>query len=379
MPNSSQEAEIEVGIVLGVDTHLDVHVAVALDQLGRCLDAISIPTDARGYGALLGWAERLGFVVCAGVEGTSGYGAGLARYLSKAGIKVLEVERPKRRHQRSSRRNGKSDPLDAEAAARAVLAGEAAGEPKSGDGRVEMIRALRIARRSAVKVRSQAANQLKSLLVTAPEELRDRLRGLSTKEIVAAAIRFRPGAMPETPEEATRFALRSVARRHRSLSEEITELEVQLKRLVAEVAPDLPALLGVGTDHSATLLVVAGDNPERLNSEASFANLCGVAPIETSSGKVVRHRLNRGGNRDANRALHLICVVRMRHDQRTKHYVARRTAEGKSKREIIRCLKRYVAREIYRVLVSGVSPTATHASSDQVTVEGCDTDLTSIT
>ena len=357
MLTTQQETLTEVGVVVGVDTHLNVHVAVALDELGRRLDEVSVPADTRGYRALVGWAEKFGPIICAGVEGTSSYGAGLARYLSRVGIKVMEVERPKR-HQGSSLRSGrkgKSDLLDAEAAARAVLAGEVAGEPKSGDGRVEMIRALRAVRRSAVKARSQATNQLKSLLVTATEELRDRLRGLSTKELVSTAIRFRPGTLPGTPEEATRFALRSVARRYRSLSEEISELDVQLKRLVAEAAPDLPALHGVGTDHSATLLVVAGDNPERLKSEASFANLCGVAPIEASSGKVVRHRLNRGGNRDANRALHLICVVRMRHDPRTKHYVARRTAEGKSKREIIRCLKRYVAREIYRVLVSGTS------------------------
>jgi transposase len=365
MLTTQQETLTEVGVVLGVDTHLDVHVTVALDELGRHLDEISIPASTRGYDTLVEWGEKFGPIICAGVEGTSSYGAGLARHLSRVGIKVMEVERPKR-HQGSSRRpgrNGKSDRLDAEAAARAVLAGEVAGEPKSGDGRVEMIRALRTARRSAVKARSQATNQLKSLLVTAPDELRDRLRRLSTKELVTAAIRFRPGALPETPEEATKFALRSVARRYRSLSEEITELDIQLKRLVAEVAPDLPTLLGVGTDHSATLLVVAGDNAERLGSEASFANLCGVAPIEASSGKVVRHRLNRGGNRDANRALHLICVVRMKYDQRTKHYVARRTAEGKSKREIIRCLKRYVAREIYRVLVSGDSPSPPTAPS----------------
>ena len=317
---TQQETLTEVGVVLGVDMHLDVHVAVALDELGRRLGEVGIPANTRGYEALVEWAEEFGPIISAGVEGTSSYGAGLARYLSRVGIKVMEVERPKR-HQGSSRRpgqNGKSDPLDAEAAARAVIAGDVAGEPKSGDGRVEMIRALRAARRSAVKARSQATNQLKSLLVTATDELRDRLRGLSTKDLVNTAIRFRPGALPQTPEEATRFALRSVARRYRSLSEEITELDAQLKRLVAEVSPVLPTLLGVGTDHSATLLVVAGDNPERLKSEASFANLCGVAPIEASSGKVVRHRLNRGGNRDANRALHLICVVRMRHDQRTK-------------------------------------------------------------
>jgi transposase len=342
----------EAGIVLGVDTHLDVHVAVALDCLGRRLNAISVPADARGYEALVVWAEEFGPIRCAGVEGTSSYGAGLARYLSRVGIEVAEVERPKRRH---LRRNGKSDPKDAEAAARVVLAGEAAGQPKSGDGRVEMIRALRSVRRSAVKARTQAANQLRSLRVTAPDELRDRLHGLSTKGLVAAAVRFRPGSDPEDVQTATRFAMRSVARRYQTLSKEIAGLDAQLERLVAEAAPRLPALLGVSTDHAATLLVTSGDNPERLKSEASFASLCGVSPIEASSGKVVRHRLNRGGNRDANRALHLICVVRMRYDHRTREYVARRTAEGKSKREIMRCLKRYVAREIYRILVSDVS------------------------
>jgi len=352
---TEQRTPTEADVVLGVDTHLDVHVAVALDRLGRRLDAVSVPADARGYGELVGWAEELGAVVCVGVEGTSSYGAGLARYLRGAGIKVLEVERPKRR-QRSSGRNGKSDPIDAEAAARAVLAGEAAGVPKSGDGRVEMIRALRAVRRSAVKARSQAANQLRSLRVTAPDRLRGRLRDLSTKRLVAVAARFRLDGDPEDVGTAARFAMRSVARRYRTLCEEIAGLDAQLERLVAEAAPGMLALLGVGTDHAAALLVAAGDNPERLGSEASFASLCGAAPIEASSGKVVRHRLNRGGNRDANRALHLICVVRMRYDERTRRYVARRTAEGKSKREIIRCLKRYVAREIYRVLVSDVLP-----------------------
>ena len=343
-------------VVLGVDTHLDAHVAVALDELGRRLGVATLPTTEKGYEELLWWAEEFGPVRCAGVEGTSSYGAGVARHLKSRGIEVLEVERPKRRQRSTSRRNGKSDHTDAEAAARIVLAGEAAGVPKSGEGEVEMIRVLRAARRAAVKARTQAANQLRNLVVTAPEGLRRRLRGLSTKALVATAVRLRPGDRPGNPEEATKFALRSVARRYRSLSEEIAELDVQLARLVAGVAPGLVALPGVGTDHAATLLVAAGDNPERLRSEASFASLCGVSPVEASSGKVVRHRLNRGGNRDANRALHSICVFRMGRDRRTQAYVARRTAEGKSKREIMRCLKRYVAREVYGVLVSGAPP-----------------------
>jgi transposase len=353
---SSESADLEV--VLGVDTHLDFHVAVALDTLGRRLGELTVPTTTKGYKRLLCWAED--------VEGTSSYGAGLARYLTATGVAVAEVERPKRRH---LRRNGKSDPIDAEAAARTVLAGETAGAPKSADGRVEMIRALRTARRSAVKARGQAANQLQALVVTAPDALRDRLRWLSTRRLVAAACRLRPGTQPETPEAATKLALRSVARRHEALSEEIAELDVQLDRLVAEAAPELLALPAVGTDHAATLLIVAGDNPERLRSEASFASLCGASPVEASSGKVVRHRLNRGGNRDANRALHMICMVRMGSDRRTREYVARRTAEGKSKREILRCLKRYVAREVYRVLMVAVEASPLTTAYPRVSLE----------
>jgi transposase len=340
-----------VAVILGVDTHLEVHVAVALDHLGRRLGESSVPATLKGYERLLCWAEGFGPVRCVGVEGTSSYGAGLARHLRARGIEVLEVERPKHRR-RSSRSNvEKSDPSDAEAAARAVLAGEASGVPKSGDGEVEMIRTLRAARRSAMKARTQAANQLQGLRVTAPEQLLNRLRGLSTKELVCVAARFRLGDDPRDVPTATKFALRSVARRYEALSEEIAELDVHLDGLVAQAAPELVSLAGIGTDSAATLLIVAGDNPQRLGSEASFANLCGVSPIEASSGKVVRHRLNRGGNREANRALYMICLARMRRDPRTQEYVARRTTEGKSKREIIRCLKRYVAREVYRMLI----------------------------
>jgi transposase len=351
----AEKPETKVEVILGVDTHLDFHVAVAVDHLGRCLGESSVPTTVKGYEGLLCWAEGFGPLRCAGVEGTSSYGAGLARHLKSQGIKVLEVERPERRRGGSRRNVEKSDPSDAERAARAVLAGETSGVPKSGDGRVEMIRTLRAARRSAMKARTQAANQLQGLRVTAPEELLNRLRGLSTKELVSVAARFRLGDDLRDVPSATKFALRSVARRYEALSEEIAELDVQLDRLVAQAAPELVCLPGIGTDHAATLLIVAGDNPQRLRSEASFASLCGVSPIEASSGKVIRHRLNRGGNREANRALYMICLARMRRDRRTQEYVTRRAQEGKSKREIIRCLKRYVAREVYRVLVSSVA------------------------
>jgi transposase len=349
---SDERPNTEVAVILGVDTHLDFHVAVAVDHLGRRLGESSVPTTVKGYERLLRWAEGFGPLRCAGVEGTSSYGAGLTRHLRSRGIEVLEVERPK--HQRRSSRSNlqKSDPSDAERAARAVLAGEASGVPKSSDGRVEMIRTLRAARRSAMKARTQAANQLQGLRVTAPEELLNRLRGLSTKELVSVAARFRLAGGPSDVPAATKFALRSVARRYEALSAEIADLDAHLGPLVAQVAPELVALPGIGTDSAATLLIAAGDNPQRLGSEASFANLCGVSPIEASSGKVVRHRLNRGGNREANRALYMTCLARMRRDRRTKEYVARRTAEGKSKREIIRCLKRYLAREVYRVLIS---------------------------
>ena len=297
-----ERPETEVAVILGVDTHLEFHVAVAVDHLGRRLGESSVPTTAKGYERLLRWAKDFGPVRCAGVEGTSSYGAGLARHLGAKGIEVLEVERPKHRR-RSSRRNlQKSDPSDAEAAARTVLAAEASSVPKSADGRAEMIRVLRAARRSAIKARTQAANQLQGLRVTAPEQLRNRLRGLSTKELISVAARFRPGNDPEDVEAATRFSLRSVARRYQVLSTEIAELDAHLERLVAQAAPELVSLAGIGTDTAATLLIVAGDNPQRLGSEASFASLCGVSPIEASSGKVVRHRLNRGGNREANRA-----------------------------------------------------------------------------
>jgi transposase len=283
------------------------------------------------------------------VEGTGSYGAALARHLGAAGHAVVEVDRPDRR---TRRLQGKSDPVDAEAAARAVLAGTASGCPKAGDGRVEMIRSLRVARRSALKARTQATNQLLALVLTSPEELRASLRSMSLPRLVKVAARFRPGPLLD-PAAATKLALRHLARRHAALSAEIAELDRALAQVVSEAAPGLLALPGVGTDVAGALLVAAGDNPERLSSEAAFARLCGVAPLPASSGKTNRHRLNRGGDRIANNALWRIVLVRMSSDPRTRNYVERRTKEGLSKKEIIRCLKRYVAREVYRRLVGG--------------------------
>ncbi len=342
-------ADEEALVVLGVDTHADTHVAVALDGLGRRLGHKTVPSTEPGYAVLVAWAEEFGTLERAGIEGSGSFGVGLARFLRARGVEVVEVNRPNRQHRR---RFGKHDTADAEAAARALQANIATGEPKSADGPAEMVRALHVVRRSAVKARTQAANQLRALLVTAPEELKAELRGLSTAKLVAIAARFRPGGHPKDLRAATKLAMRSVARRHRRLSEEIAELEEQIARLVAEAVPALASLRGVGTDTAASLLVAVGDNPQRLKSEASFARLCGVAPVPASSGKTVRHRLNRGGNRDANRALHVLALGRMSWDERTREYVTRRTDEGKRKREILRCLKRYVAREVYRILVA---------------------------
>jgi transposase len=331
----------------GVDTHKDVHVAAVLDHLGRILATKAFPTSPRGYSQLLGWMRRFGTVARVGVEGTGTYGAGLCRYLVDHGVEVIEVNRPNRQRRRLQ---GKSDTVDAEAAARAVLAGEATAEPKGADGTVEAIRALRVARRSAIKARTQAANQMLALVLTAPGVLRERLRGLAVIDLVAVAARFRRH-VDAGPTEGAKVALRCLARRWQARDAEIAELDGLLAELVAEAAPaGLLDKQGVGTDVAGALLVAAGDHPERLRSERSFAALCGSSPVDASSGKQKRHRLNQGGDRQANSALWRIVIVRMRHDPRTQAYVQRRTKEGKSNKEIQRCLKRYVAREIYKTL-----------------------------
>ena len=340
--------EVQLSVTLGVDTHADAHVAAALDHLGRELGTITVPTTTSGFTQLVEWASQFGMIDRVGIEGTGCWGAGLARWMRAEGLVVIEVDRPNRR---TRRRHGKSDVIDAVAAARAVQSGEANGTPKAGDGDVEAIRTLRVAYRSAVKARTQAANQLHALVVTAPDELRDRLRGLRLAALVDVAAKMRPGDAPDTPSAVTRYALRRLARRYQQLSAEADELRAQMARFVDRVAPALIAQQGINTLNAAALLTAAGDNPQRLRSEGSFAHLCGAAPLDASSGKQQRHRLNRGGDRQANCALHSIVVVRMSHDRRTKNYVARRIAEGKTKREAIRCLKRYIARDIYRILV----------------------------
>lgn len=339
----------------GVDSHKDRHVAAAVDAIGRFLGTAAFPATPAGYQQLLAWLAGFGPVGRVGVEGTGSWGAGLTRYLQAQGVAVIEVDRPNRQKRR---RRGKSDPVDAEAAARAVLAGEATGAPKSQDGLVEAIRMLRLTRRSAVKARTQALNQVHALVVTAPEPLRGQLRHLKRDRLGKAAAALQVTAEGiDGPLAGARFALRGLGRRWQALTAEIAESDRELGVLLGQAAPELLAVFGVGPEVAATLLVTAGDNRERLRSDASLAALCGVSPVEASSGKHTRHRLNRGGNRQANNALWRVVIVRMGRHEPTRTYVARRTAEGKTKKEIIRCLKRYVAREIYGILRHITSPT----------------------
>lgn len=334
-------------VTLGVDTHADVHVGVVLDHLGRVLGTLEIPTTIAGYRHLLGWARRFGDLDRAGVEGTGAYGVGLARFLTAAGVEVIEVNRPNRQQRR---RRGKSDPTDAEAAARAVLSGEATVIPKTRVGVVESIRVVHLARRSALKARTQAGNQLRDLVLTAPEPIRDELRSLKTEQRCERAATWRPGNDID-PVSTTRRTMRTLARRWLVLTEEIAAHDRDLARLTQLAAPSILAEHGAGTDVTAKLLIAAGDNPHRLRTDASFAALCGASPVQASSGKTNRHRLNRGGDRQANNALWTVARIRMRTDPETISYVDRRRKEGLSDREILRCIKRSLARRFHPLLV----------------------------
>jgi transposase len=333
----------------GVDTHLEVHVAAAVDSNGGLLGVESFAVSEAGYAELLDWLVAWGEVVRVGVEGTGSYGTGLARFLRAAGVDVVEVDRPDRQ---ARHRHGKSDPVDAVAAARAALSGAAAGKAKHRDGPVEAMRVLVVARRSARRQRTTTLNQMRQLCFCAPEPIRARFATLTVFQLVnqAAALRPRRSDDGDTVACLTLLTLRSLARRVQHLEAELDWIAGELEPLVAGFAPELLEVFGVGVDTAATLLVAAGDNPDRLRSEAAWAHLCGAAPIPASSGKIVRHRLNRGGDRQANSALHRVVLVRMSHHAATRAYVERRRVEGRTSFEIMRCLKRYVAREVYRAL-----------------------------
>jgi transposase len=340
-------------IIIGVDTHKANHVAVAIDALGARIGGTTIPATRKGYRDLEAWASRLGEVKAFGIEGTGSYGAGLSRDLLAKGYNVVDVMRPNRQLRRL---HGKSDSLDAESAARSVLNGQATASAKAQTGSAEMIRHLKIARDSAVKARSQAMITLKMLIVNAPSELRDTLDVIKGRiSLVRHIAALRPGDIT-SPTASAKGAMRAIARRWLTLHEEILAHDQELDRLVREKAPDLLKAHGISTITVAELLVLVGDNPERIKSEAALAKLCGVCPIPASSGKTNRMRLNRGGNRQANAAIYRVAIVRMRDDERTKAYAARRISEGKTRREIVRCIKRYIVREVYRALCLSPAP-----------------------
>ena len=337
-------------VIIGVDTHKQQHVAAAIDGHGGTVgEPVTIDATPDGYAALVAWATGLGTVFSFGVEGCGSYGSGLARYLRRHGFRVEEVARPPRNSDR--RPAGKNDAIDPEHAARPVLAGGQTATPKVREGTVEAIRVIKIARDSAVKQRATTMITLKTVLVTAPDVTRAALEKLSDRELIAGCVALNTAAKPDDPQNASSHALHALARRHEMLSVEIDSHTTLLEELTATAAPDLVAVYGVGPDSAAELLACAGENTSRIRSEAAFAKMCGVCPIPAGSGQTNgRHRLFRGGNRQANAALYRIVIVRMRWHPKTIAYVDRRTAEGLSKKDIIRCLKRYVAREIYQAL-----------------------------
>jgi transposase len=331
-------------VIAGIDTHADTHHVAVISETGRHLADQEFLAVGSGYRDIIGFITGFGPVIAAGVEGTGSYGAELARTLTKEGIQVLEVMRPNRQGRRLQ---GKSDPLDAYQAAESVLAAHGTATPKARNGAVESLRVLRTERSSAMRARVAVMTQIKSILVAAPEHLRAKYRGLTSAAMMAALEKTRPAGTLSDPANATAVVLKRLAVRYRHLHQELALIDAELDAIITIHAPMIRDLQGVGTEVASQLLVTVGDNPERIDTESKFAALVGVAPVPASSGKTIRHRLSRGGDRQANKAIHHVALVRMMSDTRTKTYVARRRKEGKSTKEIMRCLKRYIAREIY--------------------------------
>lgn len=336
-------------VTAGIDTHRDVNVVATIDSTtGRRLEIAEFGTDPAGLGRLEQWLTAQGAVDAVGIEGTGAYGAGIARHLTAAGLRIIEVDRPDRRVRRQK---GKSDPVDAEAAARAVLAETATGTPKTRDGLVEAIRPLVLVHRSAVKDRTRAINQFKSLLVTAPAAFRATMDLLDRTGQLERARGFRTIAGQEPVLDQLRWSLRELARRVHALNEQIAEVTQRLTPLVVQAAPALLGEVGFGVVTVAQLLITFGDNPDRIRNEAAFARICGVAPIPASSGTTTRHRLDRGGDRNANAALHRAALVRLSCDPATQAFMAKVTAdERKTERDGMRKLKRYLARRVHRLI-----------------------------
>jgi transposase len=337
-------------IIGGVDTHKELHVAAVVTMHGELLATQQFVTTRTGYNQMIRWFAGHGRIVRVGIEGTGSYGAGLTRRLQREGIEVLNVDRPDRTDRR---RRGKSDTIDAEQAAIAALSGRRTSDAKDSTGKVEALRVLRLTRSSAVRARRETLQLIHNQIVSAPDEIRDELRSMTRMQLVRTLAASRPDmAKFRDPTTATRVSLKFLARRFIELGDEIHELSEMVHVIVKDINPKLIELTGVGPESAAELIIAAGENVDRMHSEAAFAMLCGAAPVPASSGKTDRHRLNRGGNRQANSALHMIAVSRIRLDERTRTYIAKKTSEGKSKREAMRCLKRYIAREIFTVLTT---------------------------
>jgi len=332
-------------VVGGVDTHKDLHIAAVVDTQERVLGTECFASTRHGYKQMLIWMRWFGELVRVGVECTGTYGAGLLRYLQLAGVTVLEVTTPDKTDRR---KRGKDDVIDAQNAAHAALAGRRTVTPKTRDGMIESLRVLKVCRKTAVAARRVALQMIQTTIVSAPDELREPLRSMTRMQLIRTLAAWRPDLSDyRNVASAYRISLKSLARRYLELDDEIADLDIMIAVLVKELAPELVARHAIGYETAAQLLLTAGDNPERLKSEASFAALCGASPVPASSGKVTRHRLNRGGDRAANSALHIIAIGRLRTDPRTQAYVEKRIAQGHSKLEAIRCLKRYIAREVF--------------------------------
>ena len=337
-------------VVGGVETHKELHVAAIVDHHDRLLGSASFPTTRHGYKTMLAWMRSYGTLSRVGVECTGTYGAGLLRYLQQAGITVLEVTAPDKSVRR---KRGKDDTIDAENAAHAAYAGRRTVTPKTRDGMIESLRVLKVCRKTAIAARRIALQMIQMQIISTPDELREPLRKMTRMQLIRTLAAWRPdlsGYRDVTT--AYRIAFKSLARRYLELHDEIADLDVMIKAIVDDLAPELVARQGVGYESASQLLITAGDNPARLRSEASFAALCGVSPIPASSGMTQRHRLNRGGDRAANSALHIIAIGRLRLDPRTQEYMLKRTGQGLSKLEALRCLKRYIAREVFYILRS---------------------------
>lgn len=344
-------ASSATSVIVGVDTHSATHHVAVLDAAtGQVLGDREVAATTSGYCHALEFASGYGAVTRWGIEGTNSYGAGLSRHLRTAGHQVYEVIRPNRA---ARRLQGKSDPLDAITAGREALARTDLPEAKTGDGDIESIRVLSITRETAVKARTAVLNQIAMIMVNAPAPLRESLQHLTRARLLDRLLAARPGTDPTASvTNTTMIALQTLARRHRTLTQEITTTTKMLTTLTQAAAPALMATSGVGVVTAAQLLITVGDNPERIHSQPAFAALCGVSPIPASSGKTNRHRLNRGGDRAANAAIHQIAIGRMRQDPRTQNYIAKKAAEGKTTKEALRCLKRHIANEMFNTITN---------------------------